>query len=274
MKKLFTTLLLLAVAIARTFAVDYVIKETIESRSYISLVVEYQSVSADMTGTQTVSGVVTIPVNGKATVLMLDNHHTISSNEEAPSVSGSSAAGSLLSGAYCIAATDYIGYGSTKDQMHPYLCARQNALNALDLASVAWEIIRNRGIELEHESMINVGYSQGGGVAMAVHRELENNPELARELHFAGSWCGDGPYDVKATIEEYLANPDHVAYPLGLPLLVNGFLSGAPAELKGNLKFENFFTEDMINAGLEQWIACKELDNDKMMVTNTTSLAR
>lgn len=264
MKRFFTAFFILAVIIGKTFAIEYSIVKETQSFYYTSIVVEYESVSADMTGKQMVSGVITIPTSGKANVILLDNHHTISSNAEAPSVSGSSAAGSLLGALYCIVSTDYIGYGSTKDQVHPYLCSRQNALNAIDLAIIAKEIIKERGVELTHDNVVNVGYSQGGGVAMAVHREVENNSELAQQLHFAGSWCGDGPYDVKATIEEYLNNPDKVTYPLGFPLVVNGFLSGAPAELKGDLKFSDFFTPQMIDAGLEEWIACKELDNDEI----------
>lgn len=268
MKRFYISLLIIAIAIVKTFAyecdIEYVVIDTIETNSYTSFIIEYQSVSADMKGKQMVSGVVTIPSNKKANLLMLDNHYTISSNKEAPSVSGSSSAGSLLNGAYCIAATDYIGYGSTRDQMHPYLCARQNALNSIDIAKVAWKIIEDCGVQLEHTKMINVGYSQGGGVAMAVHREMENDKELATKLHFAGSWCGDGPYDLKATMEEYYANRDHVAYPVGFPMLVNGFLSGAPAELKGDLKFSDFIAPEMLAAGLEQWITSKDYDSDEI----------
>lgn len=261
MKSLFTALFLV-IAAANAFAIEYEIVETKSSFFYKSYVVKYVSVSADMTATETVSGVITIPSSGSANCIILDNHHTISSNAEAPSVKGSTAAGMLFSLAYVVAATDYIGYGATREKVHPYLCQRQNALNAIDIAKVAWDIVEKQRVKLKYGSLVNVGYSQGGGVAMAVHREMERNPELAEELRFCGSWCGDGPYDIKATVMEYLNHSESVSYPVGLPMLVNGFLSGAPAELKGNLKFADFIADDMLEAGLETWIADKNMDND------------
>lgn len=264
MKRILVTLLFLAIASAHVFAISYEIVETKSSFFYKSYVVKYVSVSADMAAMDTVSGVVTIPTNGEANCILLDNHHTITSNAEAPSVKGSSAAGMLFSLAYVVAATDYIGYGSTTSRVHPYLCQRQNALNSIDIARVAWDIVRKENIKLKHENLLNIGYSQGGGVAMAVHREMEENPELAEELRFSGSWCGDGPYDIEATVMEYLNHPDKVSYPVGLPLLVNGFLSGAPAELKGDLTFSDFIADDMLNAGLEGWVSGKKMDNDEI----------
>lgn len=268
MKKLLTVLLFQVIAAAHAFAIDYEIIETKSMGWFNSYVVKYKSVSADMSTTETVSGVITIPANKEATCVILDNHHTIASNAEAPSVQGTTSVGMLLSLEYVIAATDYIGYGLTADKVHPYLCQRQNALNSIDIAKIAWDLVKKEKVKLEHENLLNVGYSQGGGVAMAVHREMENNPALAKELHFSGSWCGDGPYDVKTTVLEYLSHPESVSYPAGLPLLVNGFLSGAPAELKGNLKFSDFITDAMVNAGLETWLSEKKLDteaiNEKM----------
>lgn len=264
MKRVLTALLFLAIATVHAFAISYEIVETKSSFFYKSYVVKYVSVSADMTAADTVSGVITIPTNGKANCIILDNHHTITSNAEAPSVMGSSAAGMLFSLAYVVAATDYIGYGTTADKVHPYLCQRQNALNSIDIARVAWDIVKKEGVILKHENLLNIGYSQGGGVAMAVHREMEENPELAEELCFSGSWCGDGPYDIKATVMEYLCHPDRVSYPVGLPLLVNGFLSGAPAEVKGDLRFSDFIADEMLDAGLEEWLSGKKMGNDEI----------
>lgn len=260
MKKTLTAILFLIVATANALAIDYEIVETKSSFFYKSYVVKYESVSADMTGTDIVSGVITIPSSGNANCVILDNHHTITANAEAPSVQGSSAAGMLFSLAYVVAATDYIGYGKTTDKVHPYLCQRQNALNSIDIAKIAWDIVKKEKIKLKHENLLNVGYSQGGGVAMAVHREMENNSELAKELHFSGSWCGDGPYDIKACVMDYLNHPDEVSFPAVLPMLVNGFLSGAPAELKGDLTFADFITDDMLDAGLETWLSEKKMD--------------
>lgn len=264
MKRILTLFLSLSLTVINAFAVEYEIVNTVTLGWYKSYIVNYRSVNADMTGTETVSGVLTLPAYGTPVCLLLDNHHTITQNAEAPSMQGASTAGALFSLQYAIAATDYVGYGASADKTHPYLCHRQNAQNSIDMALVAWDIIEKEGIQMTHRKLLNMGYSQGGGVAMAVHREMEQNPDLAEKTHFAGSWCGDGPYDVKGTIEDVFTHPEQVAYPLGFPMIINGFLSGAPAELKGDLKFSDFITDQMLDAGLETWLAEKQLDNDEI----------
>ena len=49
------------------------------------------------------------------------------------------------------------------------------------------------------------GYSQGGAVALAVQRHIEEE-RLAETLHFQGSICGDGPYDLIETMRYYYAD--------------------------------------------------------------------
>lgn len=264
MKRILTFLLLLTAVTAQAFAIEYEVVSTMTVGWYKSYIVRYLSVSADMTETAMVSGVLTVPLYTDPTCLILDNHYTITDNAEAPSVQSASSSGMLFSLQYAVAATDYIGYGATADQVHPYLCTRQNALNAIDMARVAWDIIEKEGIRMAHEKMLNVGYSQGGGVALAVHREMEQDPELAGQLHFGGSWCGDGPYDVAATLQDCLEHPDVVNYPVSYPMIINGFLSGAPAELKGDLKFSDFITDKMLDAGLETMLAEKQLDTNEI----------
>lgn len=250
-----------------------ILKET-KNADFTSIVVEYTSVSSDMMTPQKVSGVITIP-NGEIAGTILDNHYTITNNASAPSVQGATTIGNMVGSQFCIVATDYIGFGITKGQRQTYLCHDVCARNSIDLALVAQDILQKRG--LNGGKLFNLGYSQGGAVALAVHRMMEKNALLASELNFAGSWCGDGPYDVIATFDHYLSIPDKVAYPVGLPLLVEGFLSSAPASIKGNLKFADFFTEKMNNAGLEGWLRCSEYNtdgiNDKMQaVVGSTPL--
>lgn len=236
---------------------EYTILQEKKSSNYTSLIVKYTTVGADMKTAKTVSGVITIP-NGSISATILDNHFTITDNAEAPSTQGTTDIGKIIGGEYCIVSSDYIGFGITKDEHQTYLCHDVCAKNALDLVIVAQDILKQRS--LDGGKLFNLGYSQGGAVALAVHRMMENDPALANKLNFKASWCGDGPYDVVATTEYYLNNSDNVSYPAALPLLVEGFLASAPAELKGNLKFSDFFTEKMIKAGLEQWVSGRNMD--------------
>lgn len=226
-------------------------------------IIEYAALGPDMKTLQSVSGTITLPAEPKNLVgIIIDNHYTISSNAECPSMAGGTEASKMVAGQFCVVSTDYIGFGVTSKQLHPYLDNELCAHHAVVLAKIAVDILTSNNIK--GLKMFNMGYSQGGSVAMAVHREIEQTTGLAAKLGFAGSWCGDGPYDVEATAKFYLDNSDNVSYPVALPLLVEGFLASAPTTLKGDLKFADFFTDKMISAGLETWMRERKLTSTEI----------
>lgn len=277
---------------------EYTIVNTVEQSFYTSYIVNYTSVGPDGETPATVSGAITVPNSLASTILsiffgvpmepltdiwVLDSHHTIADNKNAPSVIGSSVAGSMIISALTVViAPDYYGFGVTKDEVHPYLSQKQNARNSLDLLKVAMEFLPEKQ-HIEPFMLCNLGYSQGAGVAMAAHYLLENDeaytdivPQFKGGLH---TWCGDGPYDPVTTGKDIYSKPDHVIFPALLPMLVNGFLTSAPAELSEGLSFKDFFTEALLTPttiqnpvtgepmdfpGIEKLIAAKELNNDEV----------
>ena len=96
---------------------------------------------------------------------------------------------------------DYEGYGTTRNRPHPYLCEEITGRQVTDAVRAGIALYQN---DSQTESIrrafrddwrtICTGYSQGGAVAMATQRYIEQN-DLSEELHLAGSLCGDGPYD-------------------------------------------------------------------------------
>lgn len=284
MKKFFTTFVLLIVATCIAFA-EHQIISTKECDGYKSLVINYTSVGADCVTPVTVSGVLTIPTENLAgtAVWVIDNHHTYADNVSVPSMAGSTPAGLAgFSKNFVMIATDYLGYGVTVEERHPFMCQRQNALNSIDLLKVALEVLPDYGIH--PVALFNMGYSQGGGVAMAVQRELEAMMQtdavisgLLSSVKVFATWCGDGPYDPATTGNLYYEKAEKVAFPALLPLLVNGFLSGAPDEVRKEYTFNDFFQPQLLAPaeltnpmtgdkiaypGLEAMIASKLFDND------------
>ena len=291
-------ILLLVLCLAQTLllqAIDYQVVNTVVSTAYTSYYINYTSVGADAKTPMTLSGVVTVPNLASLAnldVLVLDCHHTVCDDASVPSSMGSTVAGSLaLGGLYPMVCPDYLGYGLTKDQVHPFLCQELLAHQSLDLVSVAVDLLADEKIGIHPHMLCNIGYSQGGGVAMGVHKLYENDNDYARlaDTFTLGihSVCGGGPYDPLTTGNDFYAKAEHVSFPALLPLLVNGFLSGADEELKAGAKFDDFFQEHMLAPttitdpttgnpmeypGLESLIASKLYSNDQasmmMVVAN------
>lgn len=210
----------------------------------VILTVHYTSVGADGKNPTDVSGIVTYPESKKAHAILMDNHFTITSDADAPSNTTPELIANTtfaMGTKYCFTSADYYGYGLTADKPHTYLCQHQNAQNAIDLMKVGIDIYEKEGVEIKNNVFVNTGYSQGGGVTMAVHRMLELDQELAQNLHFAGSFCGAGPYDVSATLEWY-RNQTKLNTPALLPLAIKGMLAGG---FLPGYQLSDFFKVDM-----------------------------
>ena len=160
---------------------------------------------------------------------------------------------------------DYEGYGLTKGRAHPYLYQELTARQCVDATRYARYLY-------EHDSNLDwlrlplrkkfrtfsCGYSQGGSVAMAVHRFVEQN-NLTDELHFVGSICGDGPYDPISTLMFYMRQDlegKNMSMPVVLPLIVKGMLDTNPYMVTH--KADEYFRPEFLQTGIMDWLASKE----------------
>ena len=183
----------------------------------------YPSVDADG-NTVTLSSLMAVPtkmlidnVMAKPNNLIIGCHVTITSNFECPTeynksggtfswmtdvgmLIGYTRYDAIRNPCCLVIMPDYEGYGVTKDRAHPYLYQELTARQVVDAVRSGLALYeQNIGFfSFSHFEdgwkSVCVGYSQGGSVALATHRFIEENG-LAEELHFAGSVCGDGPYD-------------------------------------------------------------------------------
>jgi predicted esterase len=160
---------------------------------------------------------------------------------------------------------DYEGYGVSKDRAHPYLYQELTARQCVDATLAGIKLYENatetkwlrHPIRQKFRSM-SCGYSQGGSVALAVHRFIEQN-HLEKTLHFTGSLCGDGPYDPIATLMFFIRQNEenmNMSMPVALPLIVKGMLDTNPY-MKGH-KAEDYFTKDFLDSGIMEWLQSKE----------------
>ena len=201
-------------------------------------------------------------------------HITITSNDECPSSYNSvlpvegffghekSDVGMLtyfatgydsVTGNNLVIMSDYEGYGITRKRAHPYLYQELTARQVVD--ATRYGLALYQALSAEHDGdplkntwkLVTMGYSQGGSVALATHRFIEQNG-LAEELHFAGSVCGDGPYDPLSTLNYYMRDngyvlnsagdtvsnkstehiKEQVTMPVVMPLILKGMIDSNP----------------------------------------------
>lgn len=175
---------------------------------------------------------------------------------------------------------DYEGYGITSDMTHPYLTEAVTAKQVVD--AVIYGLALYRKLNGESHTLplsdnwrsFSIGYSQGGAVSLAVHRHIEQN-HLSNQLHFRGTLCGDGPYDLMATLHYYLyddgtsygVTTDHrenqATLPVVLPLILKGMIDGDLA--MANYTIGDYLSESFLATGIMDWLASKTMTNDDIV---------
>ena len=183
-----------------------------------------------------------------------------------------------------VIAPDYEGYGVSKDVPHPYMASEATARQVVDAVKYGLSLYEKLVAEAGSTALpmsddwrtFAYGFSQGGAITLAVQRYIEEN-DLADELRFQGSICGDGPHDLVETLKYYMfdngdsynALTEHrkgmLSMTVVFPLILKGMLNADP-EMK-NYRLEDFFTQQFLDTGIIEWLDSKNYttgDIDKM----------
>ena len=179
---------------------------------------------------------------------------------------------------------DYEGYGVSKDRPHPYLYQELTARQVIDGVRYGLALFKNGMFTGKKESVspqwaqssdafrygkfFSIGVSQGGSVAMAVQRFIEQN-NLTEEFPFKGSICADGPYDPVATLKYYMKEDTgsghkagELTMPVAIALIIKGMLDTNPLMMK--YKPTDFFTQTFLDTGILTMIADKQYPSLEM----------
>ena len=192
--------------------------------------------SVDQHGdTLTLSGKVSVPDNPSGIILL--PHFTIASNNEVPSTS-TIAESKYLRKDYVLIMPDYIGYGVTRDRVHPYLRGDLTARNCVDMFFASWPLLDSMHVALPKDTISIVGFSQGGATALWILKLLEQ--EYSDRVCVKHCCAGSGPYDVAATYD-YSIQHNKVGMPMIVPMLVMGTSEAYDLDLQR----KQFFTAGM-----------------------------
>jgi pimeloyl-ACP methyl ester carboxylesterase len=167
----------------------------------------------------TASGLVLLPKTSDPVSMISFQHGTISANSEAPSVSPASGFENILytalaSPGFICVVPDYIGFGESKNLLHPYYVEDAMASSIIDLLKAAKELAVEKEINF-NGNLFLAGYSEGGYATMATHKAIEANGLEGFTLK--ASFPAAGGYDVKEMEEHFFSlntygQPYYMAY--------------------------------------------------------------
>jgi pimeloyl-ACP methyl ester carboxylesterase len=189
----------------------------------------------------TASGLVCLPQTKTGGNPVLSYQHgTIFQDSEAPTsfvTSGEAAVGIVLAGlGYITVLPDYVGYGDSTNELHPYVHASTLASATVNMNRAARKFLADPSINrTTNGQFFLTGYSEGGYATLAAQRLMEQN--LASEFPITASEPGAGPYDISGTAVSILSSPT-LSQPAFAGFLLKAYDSiyNTPSQLR------NYFT--------------------------------
>ncbi|MFZ6000069.1 MAG: alpha/beta hydrolase family protein [Bacteroidota bacterium] len=172
----------------------------------------------------TASALVTLPKTTEPVGMLSFQHGTIAANSQAPTSLALSSTELILYSAmaspgFISVVPDFIGFGSSKNVMHPYYVESLTASAIIDALKAARELAANNKVSFNGKLFL-AGYSQGGYATMATHKEIETNGLNGFEL--VASFPSSGGYDVKA-MQEYFFGLDTYEQPFFLAFVAQAY---------------------------------------------------
>lgn len=203
------------------------------------------------------SGAVYYPPKGKIKNVIICSHYTVAADYEVPSATFPLEATMAAMG-YVVVMPDYIGYGASRDCVHPYLQAYVTAANVIDMALAVQPFLAERKIVVESDEVILVGYSQGGATSMFVQYCMENQDEYKGLFKIKKNYCGGGPYNVARTYD-FSVKLDETGIPYAVPMIILGMSEG----MNEPLKMEKFFQEPLLSH-YKEWFNTKSYNGQEI----------
>lgn len=126
-------------------------------------------------------------------------------------------AGVYASQGYIVVAPNYTGLDTSTASYQSYLHAAQQTEDVLRALAAARELLPRVSVSAS-DKLFLVGYSQGGWLTMATHREME-----ARGLELTASVPMSGPYALTAVTDDVFAGRPVQGSTMFIPLIVRAY---------------------------------------------------
>ena len=180
--------------------------------------------------------------------LFLYNHFTAYATRECPSRGELSVQKIMVGSGLISISSDFYGFGVTEDKPQAYGLADSNGEASVDALIAARDLLADMGYTWDNR-IFNLGYSQGGQIAMAALKVItQKHPDI----RFTQTFAGGGLYDISATYRFLVSSgkaplPDTV---ISAILAYNEFY-------KLGFSYEDMFIEPLLGK-IDQWFLSKE----------------
>ena len=188
---------------------------------------------------------------------ILGLHFTLGANYEAPSQKMAVTEGLFSLFGYIVVAPDYIGYGASKDKVHPYYDVGSTGQVSADMLLAAKEYFASISRKVSHKVTV-MGYSQGGQASLAFLKFVETTPLYQDAFVIDQVFAGGGAYDLIKSYDTFVAK-DYSSQPVTVPLLVLGMNYGDSLDLD----LSQMFAEPLLSH-YEEWILSKKYTTDEV----------
>lgn len=191
-----------------------IIKEVSED-GFRKIIFDYPSTDVENNSVR-VSGIICIDLDfynsdeKHADYTILVNHGATPKWDDCPSRNGGKELCGYLSGLESSGenvigiAPDYLGLGSSKNELQAFVFGDVNARASLDALIWGRTLLKDKGFSWE-DKVANIGYSQGGQTAICVQK-LVDTEETYSDITITKTFAGDGVYNIRTMIEESLKN--------------------------------------------------------------------
>lgn len=165
----------------------------------------------------TASGLVILPTSQEPVGMLSFQHGTIVAHDEAPSETPVTSNILMFYAAMSAPGLigivpDFIGFGSSKNVVHPYYLEKPTADAVIDNLRAGRELALLNKLNFNGRLFL-AGYSQGGYATMAAHKSIEENG--LEDFTLIASFPSSGGYDIKG-VQEYFFEQDYYDQPFYL----------------------------------------------------------
>ena len=188
---------------------------------------------------------------------ILGVHYTLGANYEVPSQKMAVTEGLFSLFGYVVVAPDYIGYGASRDKVHPYYDVGSTGQVSADMLLAAKEYFASISRKVAHKVTV-MGYSQGGQASLAFLKFVETTPLYQDAFVIDQVFAGGGAYDLIKSYDTFVAK-NYSSQPVTIPLLILGMNYGDSLDLD----LSQMFAEPLLSH-YKEWILSKEYTTDEV----------